>query len=148
MAATSTLTLTGRLTTPDTFDRIRLLLVDVLEAYNGREDHSHEHLRRSIPQYKDYKVPYRFFTTPDGAYLPDEVGVYGEVLFTIPRTGRATDKATWLVRVAELRNCEVRIQAKVRRYKFVSKAEHNRGKEVSGTSLTIQTLEPLLSGAQ
>ncbi len=141
---TRRLKLTGKLTTPDAFGRIRLLLIDRLESESYREDHTWETLLRAVPL-SARRMPYRFFNYANGECHVDEGGVRGEALLTIPGPSRhaTLDKAAWLKYSAELRSQEVEAHVLIKNYSFVSTAEHNRGERVTGTALYIEHMKPL-----
>lgn len=148
-----TLELTGILATTDSYERLRLCLVDVLEtpAYEGgrlASDHSWAHLREAVPESKTYNVPYNF--PLNGA--PDNAGIRGECRVTLPTPAKgaqgraARDQRARVLALAEkLRGKEVVLTVRPKRYSFISQAAHNHGAEVAGTSLQFVGLEPRTS---
>ena len=152
-AAPDTLELTGILATTNSYERLRLCLVDILETptYEGgrlASDHSWARLREAVPESKSYNVPYNF--PLNGA--PDDAGIRGECWVTLPTSargprGRATrdQRARILALAKELRGKEVVLTVRPKRYSFVSQAAHNHGAEVAGTILQFVGLEPRTS---
>ena len=144
-ASTDTLELTGILATTDSYERLRLCLVDVLETptyVGGRlvADSSWARLRDAVPYTTAYNVPYDF--PLNGA--PDDAGIRGECWVSLPGgRARATvaQRARIVALAAELRGKEVVLTVRPKRYSFVSTAAHNYGDEVAGTSLQFVGLE-------
>lgn len=141
------ITLTGILGTTDSYDRLRLCLVDVLPSReNDRKagaDQSWAVLRRAVPASDDYAVPYDF---PLGG-APDDAGIRGECWVTVPGgRGKAAQgrRQRILNLAAELRGKEVTLTVRPKRYSFTSGASHNAGADVAGTSLLLVTIESLL----
>lgn len=146
MAASQTIapaiTLTGILASTDSYERLRLCLVDMQES-SGKVDTSWSRLKAAIPETKsgvEYDVPYDF---PLGGKA-DDAGIRGECWITVPggRGPAAKDRRARILQLAkDLLGKEVVIEARPKRYSFVSTAGHNRGEEVAGTSLQLLTLE-------
>jgi hypothetical protein len=134
-----TVTLTGILATSDAFGRLRLCLVDALPSRTVA-DTSWARLKAAVPDGGVYDVPYSF---PLGG-APDDAGIRGECWAAVPggrgRAARAR-RARMLALAAELRGKEVVLTVRPKRYSFASRAPHNSGAEVAGTSLQVCTLE-------
>lgn len=122
--------LTGILAKSDSYERLRLCLVDFLETV-GAADDSWWRLRTAVPDKKDYKAPYSF--SLDGA--ADDAGIRGECWMTLPKG--AAERLRILALAAELRGREVRLTVRPKRYSFVSQARHNAGVKVAGTVLNF-----------
>ena len=140
-----TIELTGILATTDSFERLRLCLVDFLETpaqKGGRQvvDSSWARLRAAVPFTTNYNIPYDF--PLNGA--PDDAGIRGECWVSLPngrtKTGRL-QKARILNLASELRGKEVVLTVRPKRYSFVSSAAHNYGEEIAGTSLQFVGIE-------
>jgi hypothetical protein len=137
MARRGDLELTGVLATSDPQGRLRLCLVDGLEARGGAYDSSWRALVRAVPEGAppSAAVPYRL----DRGGASDSAGVRGECWVTVPPARRA--RIEELARA--LRGREVRLTARPRRYAFDSRSARNRGARVEGTSLAFVGLELL-----
>ncbi len=139
-----TITLTGILASTDSYERLRLCLVDLQES-SGQVDASWSRLKAAIPKAKSgvvYKVPYDL---PLGG-KPDDAGIRGECWITVPggRGASAQDRRKRILRLAEeLLGKEVSIEASPKRYSFTSTAGHNSGETVAGTSLQLVSLEEI-----
>ena len=138
------LTLTGILATTDSYDRLRLALVDVLPSrerdFRRGTDSSWARLRAAIPESDNYSVPYYFPLNG----ISDDAGIRGECWITIPggRGHAAQNRRQRLLALAvELRGKEVVATVIPKRYSFISKENHNYDTPVAGTSLQLRTLE-------
>jgi hypothetical protein len=109
---------------PDPKGRLRLCLVD---RTAGRSDATWRTLRDNISASWG-AVPYKL----DQGGRADDAGIRGECWITIPK-GRGPDRVLGLAR--ELSGKEVRLDVVPKRFSFVSRAAHNRGEQVVGTSL-------------
>jgi hypothetical protein len=144
-ALADTLELTGILATTDSYERLRLCLVDVLETptYVGGQiatDNSWARLRDAVPYSAAHSVPYNF--PLNGA--PDDAGIRGECWVSLPGGGAraaVAQRARVMALAADLRGKEVVMAVRKKRYSFVSTAAHNYGYEVSGTALQFVGLE-------
>jgi len=124
--------LTGILAKTDSFERLRLCLVEALEGERW-EDRSWERLQRAVPVTSPaYSVPY---TLPYGGKA-DDAGFRGECWVTIPRK----KKGAVLPYAAGLLGKEVEIEVEPKRYTFVSGSRHNCDDTVAGTCLMLVTL--------
>ena len=134
-----TLELTGILATTDSYERLRLCLIDVLTGARF-SDSSWARLRAAVPPTTQYSVPYDF--PLNGA--PDDAGIRGECWVTVPggRGRAARDRRARILALAtELRGKEVVLTVLPKRFSFVSQARHNSGETVAGTSLQLCTIE-------
>lgn len=125
--------LTGILATSDTHGRLRLCLVDRLEAREGALDNSWKLLTTVAPPVGGYAVPYKL----DAGGTPDDAGVRGECWVSLPKSRKKGERERLAAFVEELKGREVAMTVRPQRYSFVSKAAHNYGAKVTGTSLTF-----------
>jgi len=122
--------LTGILAVPDTYRRVRLLLLDQREG--GASDGTWPALRKAVPNGgQDYKVPY---TVKSGLLTANDDGIRGEVTVSCPKHRRSH----WMSESIRLRGQWVRIEATVRQYSFFLGESHR-----VGASLDLSMLEPL-----
>jgi hypothetical protein len=145
MSRKNVLTLTGILGTSDGHGRLRLRLVDYLPGggQSAKKDYSWKRLKEVLPTREFRATPY---SLPKGG-APDDAGVRGECWIVIPggRGGATAQRRGRLLTLAEsLRGKEVEVEVVPKRYTFISQASHNRGAQVSGASLQLRTIEPVL----
>jgi len=136
---TPDLELSGILATTDTYERLRLCLVDGLTPVVGSgqlvSDNSWARLRRAVPESDAHQIPYNL---PLGG-APDDAGIRGECWVTI--SGRKSPEKKRILALAEdLRGKEVILTVLPKRYSFISQAGHNKGEGVSGVSLQFVSL--------
>jgi hypothetical protein len=124
------LTLTGIMAVPDTFGRVRVLLVDRLLT-TQRADFSWKTLLDEIPGSAMFGTPYRL-------HAVDTEGTRGE-FWAVPPAHR---RKHWLELAATLRGREVQLEVTVRNYTIAATLERTAS---HGASLDVSMIE--LAGA-
>ena len=136
--------LVGLLGQTDSFGRIRLLFLDeydtpgyerdkswmsLLRAKRAAELSTDDHVRTTVPF--DLSIDLPIDLSSDLPINDNDAGIRGECWITIAKRGDAKKRLLGLVE--ELRNVEVSMYVKLRRFAaFISKARHNRGEEIPG----------------